>query len=531
MKIAGLLFFLLVASPLLAQEDPSPSQRLLAEHGIEATREAIDKYFESMSEAPYERSRFAALIKDLSNDSYIAREAATKRLLNSKVAHFDLLEEAAKSRNAEQRHRAQRILDALKANTSKKQNEGILSAALRVVANHKIKGINKSILRITPLCNDKTQLPGIIRAVRATVDPNEQDLFDNALKHESAAVRVVAIAGIEEILGIKSIASISPLLVDADESVRLAASRVLANLGDRQSLPTLGEMLKSNNSEVRSQSVYVLRQLSGQRFGFQAFEDPGNQAGAVAQWNKWIGGEGATAKLNFPIENFEVDPSGLVLDFSFEHGGDQVRDKSEYANHGEIVNASQTVKGREGAGCLMDGSGDYIRIPNSASLEITDHVSLAVWVKLDSFGPGGYGNEDGYIIKKGDPLWWNPTFGLGYSKRNHQAKFVIGDPHAAKNGGGKSLYSKDPLEVGRWHLLVGTYDGKTVKLFVDGQLEQEAEYAGQIRGDKAPVMLGGGKLSSKAEFANHFAISGTIDEVKIYNRALSAAEVDFLFNK
>ena len=156
-------------------------------------------------------------------------------------------------------------------------------------------------------------------------------------------------------------------------------------------------------------------------------------------------------------------------------------------------------------------------------------MTLAVWVKLDSFGPGGYGNEEGHIIKKGDPGWWNPTFGLGYRKGSRRAKFVVGHPGKPVSRGGADLYSETLLEAGRWHHLVGTYDGEVARLYVDGELDVEMKYAGPIRADRAPIMIGGGQLFNTSGFANHFAIHGTIDEVRIYNRPLAADEVGMLF--
>ena len=280
---------------------------------------------------------------------------------------------------------------------------------------------------------------------------------------------------------------------------------------------------------TRARAVHILRQLSGERFGYRAHDDEEERATRAGQWVAWINENGRSVELNYPVNGFAVDARGLVLHFSFSNSEKPVFDDSKCDNHGTLHNASHTEKGHVGGGCHLDGRGDFIRVANSDELEITEQLTLAIRLKLDSFAPGGYGNEEGHIIKKGDPLWWNPSYGLGYRKGSGRAKFVIGHPVKPANRGGADLYSESRLEVGRWHHLVGTYDGMTAKLYIDGKLDVEKQYKGKIRSDRAPVMIGGGKLFSKNEFANHFAISGTIDDVRIYNRALTADEVVWLF--
>ena len=61
------------------------------------------------------------------------------------------------------------------------------------------------------------------------------------------------------------------------------------------------------------------------------------------------------------------------------------------------------------------------------------------------------------------------------------------------------------------------------------QLDGGGHYRQEIRGDRASVLISGGKLFSTRAFANHFAVTGTVDELRIYNRALTADEVALLF--
>ncbi|MDP6634940.1 MAG: LamG domain-containing protein [Phycisphaerae bacterium] len=214
---------------------------------------------------------------------------------------------------------------------------------------------------------------------------------------------------------------------------------------------------------------------------------------------------------------------GLVLHLTFDKAGKQAIDKSPKKNHAAVHNAKFVEKGRFGGAFSLDGKGDYLRVPNSPSIEIRRQLTVAVWVKLHSFNPKGYANENGYIVNKGDDYWWNPAFGLGYSKGAHNALFHIGSPTARRTGI-RSLRGVTKLQPGKWYHLVGAYDGAEARLYVNGKLEKTQPFKGLIRADKAPVLLGGGHLGS-GEWGNQFTIDATIDSVMIWNRALGDDEV------
>jgi hypothetical protein len=230
---------------------------------------------------------------------------------------------------------------------------------------------------------------------------------------------------------------------------------------------------------------------------------------------------------------------GLVLHYPFDEQSDQVRDSSPCGNHGSVHGAKH-VDGKRGGAYRLNGDNQYIAIPNSNTVEVRSAVTVATWVKLHSFGPGGYGNEHGYIVDKGNDLWWNPAFCLGYAKGSGSSQprwpgkpgpfpalFHIGDDESAKlhgNHGGKTVLSESKLEVDKWYHLAGTYDGKRVKIYINGRLEGEVPFEKPIRHDNAPIHIGGGKLFSTG-WGNQFTVDGTIDEVRIYDRALSADEI------
>jgi len=214
---------------------------------------------------------------------------------------------------------------------------------------------------------------------------------------------------------------------------------------------------------------------------------------------------------------------GLVLHLAFDKAGKQAFDKSPKKNHAAVHKAKFIAKGRFGGSYSLDGKGDYLRIPNSPSIEIRKALTVALWVKLHSFGPKGYANENGYIVNKGDDYWWNPGFALGYSKGSQKALFHVGSPAARKHGV-PSLRSVTKLTANKWYHLAGTYDGAKTRIYINGKLENTRAFKGLIRADKAPVLLGGGHLGS-GQWGNQFTVDAAIDDVMIWNRALGDDEV------
>lgn len=215
--------------------------------------------------------------------------------------------------------------------------------------------------------------------------------------------------------------------------------------------------------------------------------------------------------------------ASLVLYLGFDKNDPaKVADLSGKGNHATVVGARYVPQGRKGGAYSLSGSNEHLTVANSNSLEIRDKLTLAAWVNLASLGPGGYGNEHGYVINKGNDLWWNPAFCLGYAKAG-QPLFHVGNAVEPQRGG-KTVSGTTVLAAGKWTHLAGAYDGATLKVYVNGRLEGTEKYSGQIRSDKAPIHLGGGSLRG-VDWGNHFTVHGTIDEVMIFDRALSAGEV------
>jgi len=89
-----------------------------------------------------------------------------------------------------------------------------------------------------------------------------------------------------------------------------------------------------------------------------------------------------------------------------------------------------------------------------------------------------------------------------------------------------SATSTTSINDNKWHYLTGTYDGETLKVYVDGVFEDDnTDPSGNLPTDTGALRIGADYQATPANFFN-----GLIDDTRIYNRALSASEIKRLYN-
>lgn len=165
----------------------------------------------------------------------------------------------------------------------------------------------------------------------------------------------------------------------------------------------------------------------------------------------------------------------------------------------------------------FNGTDDYISAGNDSSLEITGNFTISVWTKLNTMT--GYRR----IIGKTNSGNSRANYGLGL--------FQGYKPGVIANATGTwfTNYSSTPLSTGVWHHLVGIYDGSNFILYVNGSLDNSTSVSGfniataasQTSGDDLLI----GALPNNTENFN-----GDMDEVAIWNKAISANAVQEIYN-
>ena len=202
-----------------------------------------------------------------------------------------------------------------------------------------------------------------------------------------------------------------------------------------------------------------------------------------------------------------------------EASGTTAFDSSAYNNDGNLIGATPLGEYYD-----FDGENDYVSMPDDESLDVTDQITVMAWVKFDSLESGRFytivgkwndvdGNYRGYLL------------GLSnLSSSKPQPRFYI-----STNGNNyPSANSALNLDTGIWYHLAGTYDNNDLKIYVNGVLKGSYSLAGEtINQNNQPVLIAGDRAGgSNARFYD-----GNIDEVRIYETALSANEIQYIYNE
>lgn len=215
----------------------------------------------------------------------------------------------------------------------------------------------------------------------------------------------------------------------------------------------------------------------------------------------------------------------LVFYAPFDGDTTSVTDLSGQGNHGTLGTGTSIttidVKLGSGAADLADGNAGILGSTDNGFAYGNDPWSISAWVKTTSARGVllGWGNDAG---RQNTNLWFNQAFWVSIS---HWAPPEATYPIIGTNGW--TLPDGSTLNNGTWHLVTGTYDGTTERLYVDG-----VEIA-TVSGDTLELTAGETNkwiISSKPDAATGETIVGQIDDAAIWNHALSADDVAALWN-
>ena len=211
---------------------------------------------------------------------------------------------------------------------------------------------------------------------------------------------------------------------------------------------------------------------------------------------------------------------GLVLNISLDQESynpatKRFTDKTPYSNHGTSYNdATFTTDhiGQPNRAMSFNGTDDYVDCGNGASLNITDAITIEAWVKADDY------NTNSYVASKGRDAY------AGYHIRFKDNKFytLLYTETGLYNSG-------TPVSGAGFHHCVITYHKDNGGFFMlDGQNVKTIPAKGKIVWtgyETNPLLIGA------MSYKQMYKFNGAIDEVRIYNRALSADEITTLYEQ
>jgi hypothetical protein len=218
---------------------------------------------------------------------------------------------------------------------------------------------------------------------------------------------------------------------------------------------------------------------------------------------------GATGSPKTIAVTLNVTPpasASLVGAWGFnEASGTTAADSSGNGNNGTITNATHTTTGKFGGALSFNGSNAFVQVPDANSLDLTTGMTLEAWVN-----PTAVGTAWRSVILKEQPANLIYALYAGDSKGKAAADvFTTSDI-------GLSGTTNTPLNA--WTHLAATYDGANLRIYVNGVQAVSKAVTGAIKTSTGALRIGGNSI-----WGEWFA--GQIDEVRVYNKALTAAQV------
>ena len=209
-----------------------------------------------------------------------------------------------------------------------------------------------------------------------------------------------------------------------------------------------------------------------------------------------------------------VDPGSDGLVAYYPMDGDAT-DASGNGLDGTVMGDPAWIDGALDGAIECDGEGDYVDVAHADALDITGAISLSLWIRPDAEDPEGQGLETAPMSKAlsgASPSWsWQVRYGWG-SAQPYMAFTFNTSPRAW-------AYVGRNLDQGEWSHIACSADGETLTAYLNG-MATESTAMGAITSSPTPVLIGSDGWGSDW--------IGGIDEVRIYNRPLSAGEILFL---
>jgi hypothetical protein len=220
-------------------------------------------------------------------------------------------------------------------------------------------------------------------------------------------------------------------------------------------------------------------------------------------WYQITDGDGFSLTMIDPSNTYGSE-EGLVAYWKFDEGSGGTATDSAGTNNGVLVGDTTWTTGRVDGALSFDGDGDYVAVSPIAVLT-GNTLTAQAWIRVSNLGAFNpiltqnvYSmSNDGYYLYVFDGC---PTFFV--------VKSFVGSAKAA---------SPEPINADQWYHVAGTNDGTRLKLYVNGQLKASVPSGGGLTGVNNNAYIG-------CESISPYYYTGLIDDVRIYDRAVSESE-------
>jgi parallel beta-helix repeat protein len=260
------------------------------------------------------------------------------------------------------------------------------------------------------------------------------------------------------------------------------------------------------------------------KYGIAAYSGSDPDISNCIFWNNTADDlSGCQAHYSWIQEELEPFPlEGIVSHWKLDEGSGTIANDSVGTNHGTIYGA-QWAAGQVNGALDFDGGDDRVQIPDNDSLTPPTEITISFWVNQNAGDAGiwKYAFCPGESASPGN----SRAYALAVSKSDKKVWLRV---HSGVNTYSE-LISNGTVSLNEWHHLTATFRAGDAAIYIDGQLDRSARMSvSSIMNDAQPLTVGGAwEYCGADSFEGEF--NGTIDEIMIFSRALSAQEVEGLY--
>lgn len=218
------------------------------------------------------------------------------------------------------------------------------------------------------------------------------------------------------------------------------------------------------------------------------------------------------------------DSGAVVLHYTFDGN---VTDSSEYGNDGQVVGEQMKFEDAESGGAVKGQAavfdGNYIEVPDSDSLDMTDAFSINVWIyKEPNSELDKHEHHWAPIVVKGDNEYTDETtpYALVHDYDNYSPAVRL-----VNSDDSSTLTCSKEVSVQKWHMITATWNGTFVKFYVDGVLVDTQTWKGSLMASDGKLFIGC-NIPDKTAF-----FKGKMDELTITNGELTSEQIKAYYDE
>jgi hypothetical protein len=290
---------------------------------------------------------------------------------------------------------------------------------------------------------------------------------------------------------------------------------ISGNLGDGVSITAhaAGNLVEGNYIGTDTSGTGALGNAGN---GVHMLSAPDNQIGGASGTTKnVISGNGKDGVY------VQGDGQGLVSWYKAQNNTND----SVSNNNGALKGAASFGPGKSGQGFALNGTNAYVDVPSTPSLKLTSALTVSAWLNL-AIDPSTV-TASAITVKGVDvegPVDWALTV-TGTSVQIKGPGHLR--PHVNVNGTWTYFDGNTALQPHQWYFAVMTYDGSNLRIYVNGQLDGSMSATGALQTSDGSMRIGSYAPFNGVDSKEFF--NGQLDEVSVYNRALSATEIQSIY--